>query len=259
MQRLQPNLRVKIATTDEELRAAQRLRYQVFVEELGGGGAMVDHVMGLEADRFDPFCDHLILINDHKTVEDADYVIGVYRVLRGEQAAQVGQFYSEDEYDLTVLKESGRSMLELGRSCVHSAHRGGLAMYLLWQGLSSYIIENNIEILFGVASFHGTDMADLAQPLALLHRDYRAPKALRVSAKPEHFQPMDLVMPGDLERAAAMVKMPSLIKSYLRLGGGVGEGAFVDRAFNTTDICMILDIAQMSARQKSIYARGRAG
>lgn len=246
-----PQFTVKLATTAAELRAAQRLRYEVFVSELGGGGEMVDHDARLEQDRFDPFFDHLIAIDD-ATGE----TIGVYRVLRDDQARAAGQFYSEDEYDLSVLRQSGRRLLELGRSCLHRDYRGGMAMYHLWAALAGYVAEHEIEVLFGVASFHGTDPAALAAPLSLLHHRHLAPGDLRVKAR--EYQPMDLIPEADLDRRQAMLRTPALIKAYLRLGGFVGEGAFIDHAFNTTDVCLILDTARMNDRQRRIYA-GDAG
>src|SRR6056297_354583 len=244
-----PQFRVKLATTNEELRAAQRLRYRVFIEELGGDGPMVDHAAGLEQDRFDPFFDHLILIDDAKNSD----IVGVYRLLRDDQAERAGQFYSEDEYDLGVLRRSGRRLMELGRSCLDPGYRGGAAMLHLWNGLGHYVTDHQIEILFGVASFHGTDPQALAQPLSLLHHRHLAPAGLRVRAHEAHFQTMDMIAEADLDRRAAMVQVPALIKAYLRLGGYVGEGAFVDHSFNTTDICLVMDARKMSDRNKGIY------
>lgn len=249
-----PKFRVKLADTPEELRAAQRLRYEVFVEELGGDGPLVDHAARLECDRFDPFFDHLILVDEAKN----DAVVGVYRLLRDDQAARAGQFYSEDEYDLTALKTSGRRLMELGRSCIARSYRGGPGMFHLWNGLGRYVTEHKVEILFGVASFHGTDIDYLAQPLSLLHERHLAPEALRVRARTEHFQRMDLIAPEDLDRRTAMRQVPALIKAYLRLGGYVGEGAFVDHQFNTTDVCLILDTDRLTEKQKVIYQQGIA-
>ncbi|MGR3494105.1 GNAT family N-acetyltransferase [Citreimonas sp.] len=242
---------VRLAQSRAEIEAAQRLRYAVFVEELGGDGPMVDHAARLERDRFDPFFDHLIL-----TPEDAPgEVVGVYRLLRSDAAARAGQFYSEDEYDLDPLKRSGRRLLELGRSCLHPDHRGGAALYALWQGLADYVFAHRIEILFGVASFHGTDVARLAAPLSLLHHRHLAPEPLRVRAR--QFQPMDLLPEATLDRRAAMLQVPALIKSYLRMGGFVGEGAFVDHAFNTTDVCLVMDTARLDGSASARYTKGR--
>lgn len=243
-----PQFRVAMAQSDADLRAAQALRYDVFVREMGGGGALVDHIEGLEKDRFDPYFDHLLLFDDA-----VGQVVGVYRMLRAEQAQAAGQFYSEDEYDLSPLRATGRKLLELGRSCVHVDYRGGTAMFHLWAGLADYVARHEVEIMFGVASFHGTDPQALAQPLSLLHHRHLAPTDLRVRALPPHAQDMNLMPEDQIDRRAAMVQIPALIKAYLRLGGVVGAGAYVDHAFNTTDVCLVMDTGQMSERQKRIY------
>jgi len=95
----------------------------------------------------------------------------------------------------------------------------------------------------------------IAAPLSLLHHRHLAPSELRVRAR--EFQPMDLLLPDGIDKAAAMVQVPSLIKAYLRLGGYVGEGAYVDHAFNTTDVCLIMDTAKLNARQARMYKGDR--
>ncbi|MEL7153954.1 MAG: GNAT family N-acyltransferase [Pseudomonadota bacterium] len=245
-----PKFRVVIAQTDEELRAAQSLRYDVFVRELGGGGPLVDHEAGLERDEFDPFFDHMLLFDDA-----TGKAVGVYRLLRGEKATELGRFYSEDEYDLSPLKNSGRRLLELGRSCLAPDYRGGTAMYHLWTGLSDYVAHHQIEILFGVASFHGTDLQALAAPLSLLHHCHLAPPELRVRAIGPQARDMDLMDLDQIDRRAAMVQIPALIKAYLRLGGVVGQGAYLDEPFNTTDVCLVMDTDRLNARQARIYRR----
>lgn len=244
--------RVRLAESEDDIRAAQRLRYEVFVKELGGTGLMVDHEDQLERDRFDPFFDHLLLEDPSR---DGPPLVGVYRVLRDDQAKAAGQFYSEDEYDLTALRNSGRKLLELGRSCLHPDYRGGMGMYYMWQGLSEYVDAHGIELLFGVASFHGTDVDELAHALSTLHHRHLAPPEYRVRAR--QYQPMDLIPKDKIDRRRAMVETPALIKAYLRLGGFIGDGAFVDRAFNTTDVCLLLDTKNLNDRQRAIYAGGR--
>ncbi|WP_406870298.1 GNAT family N-acyltransferase [Thioclava sp. 'Guangxiensis'] len=246
-------LEVRLAASEEDLLASQRLRYQVFVTELGGGGAMVNHAAQLECDAFDPVYDHLLLVDPAIDPETLSHVVGVYRLLHSDRAAAFGRYYCDEEYDLGPLKALNRPMLELGRSCVHPDHRGGAAMFLLWNGLADYVLTNRIEILFGVASFHGTDLQALKMPLAWLHHHHRAPDALRARARV--FQPMDLVPPEALDRRAAMAAMPNLIKSYLKLGGFVGEGAFIDHDFNTTDVLVMMDTTAMSAKHRSFYTR----
>lgn len=245
----------RLATTEADLLAAQRLRYRVFVEELGGDGALVDHEGGFERDEFDGVNDHLILVDTRRDPAVLDHVVGVYRLLRSDQAERFGRFYCDAEYDLTPLRQSGRRLLELGRSCVDPELRGGTAMFLLWNALADYVLEHGIEVLFGVASFHGTEIEPLRMPLAWLHHRHLAPEALRVRALPSHYQRMDLVAPEALDQRKAMLAMPALIKAYLRLGGFVGEGAFIDREFNTTDVCLLMDTAAMSLKHKGFYVR----
>lgn len=242
---------VRLARDASEIRAAQRLRYSVFVEELGASGPMVDDDLRLERDRFDPFLDHLLLIDQRRS--GADRVVGVYRLMRDDQADAAGGFYSEDEYDLAPLRASGRRLLELGRSCLHAEYRGGAGLFYLWSGLASYIERHGVDLLFGVASFHGTDPAPLAGPLSLLHQRHLAPPELRARAKAPGYHRMDLTPRPELDRAAAMRAMPPLIKAYLRLGGMVGEGAWIDAPFNCIDICLILDAAKISAERRALY------
>ncbi|MBL4927145.1 GNAT family N-acetyltransferase [Fuscibacter oryzae] len=249
---------LRLARDDRDLRAAQRLRYEVFVAELGGSGPLVDHDQRLERDDFDPWFDHLLLIDERRDPATLQDVVGVYRLLTSERMAQAGRFYSESEYDLTALKTCGRKLVELGRSCVHPDYRGGTAMFHLWNGLADYVLERGIEILFGVASFHGTDVAALAEPLSYLHHHHLAPPALRVRALEPHRQEMDLVAEAGLDRRRAMAGTPALIKAYLRLGGFVGDGAWIDHAFNTTDVCLVMDTEKMSAKHRDFYTRKKA-
>jgi L-ornithine Nalpha-acyltransferase len=246
---------VRLATTPEDLTAAQRLRYQVFVEELGGDGPLVDHTARLERDAFDAVFDHLVLVDRRLDPADLAHVIGAYRVLPSDRREAAGRFYSETEYDLTPLLASGRKLVELGRSCVHADHRGGTSMFHLWNGLAEYVLDRGIEVLFGVASFHGTDIQALAGPLSYLHHHHLAPPEMRVRALPPHRQKMDLIPRDRLDRKSAMAATPALIKAYLRLGGFVGDGAWIDHEFNTTDVCLVMDTGQMSARHRDFYIR----
>ncbi|NIY72895.1 GNAT family N-acetyltransferase [Marivivens donghaensis] len=244
------SLIVRLASTPDEVRAAQRLRYRVFVEELGGDGPLVDHDAKIEADAFDPFFQHLLLIDTAK-----DEVVGVYRLLTCEAAKAAGGFYSESEFDLTALKASGRKLLELGRSCLAPKYRGGTGMFHLWTALAEFVAQNEIDILFGVASFHGTDIDQLAPSLSLLHARHLAPVEISATAKP--YQPMNLLDVAGIDRVAAMKQVPALIKGYLKIGGFVGDGAYIDHQFNTTDVCLILDTERLNPAQAALYRKDR--
>lgn len=250
---------LRLARSDRDLRAAQRLRYRVFIEELGGTGPAVDDQQRLETDEFDKSCDHLLLIDPRRDAGKLEDVVGVYRLLPGTRlkvnGGSVEGFYSQSEYDLTPLLASGRKLLELGRSCVHPDYRGGTAMLHLWHGLADYVTSRRIEILFGVASFHGTGLAAHAEPLSYLFHHHLAPAPLRVRATGPNRAEMNLMPHDAIDRRRAMLAMPPLIKAYLRLGGFVGDGAYVDRPFNTIDVCLMMDTALLSARQKAHYSR----
>ncbi len=247
---MQPQFETRLATTPDEIALAQRLRYQVFVEELGGDGPLVDHEQHLEKDHFDPYFDHLLLYDHNRPSELS--VVGVYRIMREVGAKQAGGWYSANEYDLSVLETSGRRLMELGRSCLHADYRGGVGLMHMWQALSEYVQTHEIEILFGVASFHGTNTEEFAAALSLLHHRYLAAPNHRVHAIGPTAISMGMMPLEAIDRPAAMRAIPPLIKGYLRMGGKVGQGAWVDHTFQTTDICLILDVADVD-RHKTAH------
>ncbi len=249
---------VRLAKNDADIRAAQQLRYRVFVEEMGADVSPEDHAEKIEQDRFDPYFDHLLLID--KSIEpDAfgNHVVGVYRLMRDAAARNGVGFYGAGEYDLSKLETSPRKCVELGRSCIAKEHRGGVGIHLLWDGLGDYVISNNIEIMFGVASFHGADIAPLKNALAYLHHSYLAPDDLRVKVLEKHYISLNQMPVEQIDRKLALREIPSLIKAYLRLGGFVGDGAFVDHEFNTVDVCLIMDTKRMVTKYRDFYARNR--
>jgi putative hemolysin len=245
------NLELKIADSDAEVVAAQRLRYRVFVQEMGAQTSAQNHTLGQECDGFDPLFDHLILKDTTKS--DLDNVIGVYRLLRGEIAQQGNGFYSASEFDLSKLVTPDRRVLELGRSCIDPSHRGGIALHMMWNGLADYVHAHDIEVLFGSASFMGRDVDAIQQALSFLHYNHLAPDDLRVVAQSEKRLDMDVLPADQVDKMTALKQMPPLIKAYLRLGGFVGDGAFIDHEFNTIDVCLLMDTARMSAKNKAKY------
>ena len=249
-----PTFATRLAQTPEDRRAAQRLRYEVFVAELGGDGPLVDHANRLEADRFDAFADHILLLDLSRRKNDQ--VVGVYRVMTAGMAKAAGRFYCAEEYDLTPFYRSGKRLLELGRSCLHAKYRGGAGMAHLWSGLADYVANRQIDLLFGVASFHGTDVAALSAPLSLLHHRHLVREELRVKAVGPTALSMAIEGPDTLDRVTAVRQMPALIKAYLRLGGTVGDGAFVDYDFNTVDICVILEREAVQGLQHKFLHKG---
>ena len=251
---------VRLAEGAEDVAAAQRLRYRVFVEEVGAAATEEEAAERRERDEYDPYFEHLLLIDQE--CEDADIergVVGVYRLMRRQAAIDGIGFYGAGEYDLTLLMENEAEPLELGRSCVDAAYRGGSGMHLLWTGLGEYVTSHGGGLMFGVASFHGSDTAPLAQALSYLHYNHLAPEDLRVRAVESNFTEMAILPEAEVSKLEAMRQIPALIKAYLRLGGYVGEGAFIDRAFNTVDVCLLMDTARMVQRYRKFYSRQRQG
>ncbi len=247
---------IKLAETADELYAAQRLRYRVFVQELGGSTDSASADKGLERDEYDTYFDHLIL--QDKALPKGDDVIGVYRLLRSDMAVHGARFYTANEFCLDKIRNCGRNTVELGRSCVDKRYRNGAAMHLLWQGLADYVSVHGIEILFGVASFHGTDPAAVSHALSYLHHNYRAPDELRVSAHGANAIAMDILSEKETDHTTALKQIPPLIKAYMRLGGKLGDGAFVDYGFNTIDVCLVMDTVRMAQKYKAVYQRESA-
>jgi len=251
---------VRLAEDEADVAAAQRLRYRVFVDEGGAHTSPEDAAERRERDRFDPYFEHLLLIDQECENPDLERgVVGVYRLMRRDRARAGIGFYGAGEYDLSILMENPIEPLELGRSCVDAGYRGGSGMHLLWTGLGKYVSEHEIGILFGVASFHGTDPAPIAQALSYLHHSHLAPEDLRVRALPESFTEMAVLPADQVDRAEAMRQIPALIKAYIRLGGFVGEGAFIDHEFNTLDVCLLMDTSRMVDRYFKFYSRQRGG
>ena len=245
------SLTTRLASDEADRAAVYGLRYEVFVAEMGGDGTLVDHDLAQEKDRFDPFCDHLMLLDQNRGAEIADQIVGTYRMMSASGAKAAGAFYSEGEYDLSALQTSGRKLMECGRSCLRRDYRGGLSMQMLWSGLAAQVEATGAEILFGVASFPGSDPALHRTAISWLHHTYLAAKPLRTKARKAVFDTGDLVDADDIDRVQVVRDMPALIKAYLRMGGRVGDGAFVDHAFNTCDVCMILDLNDVPAAMRA--------
>ena len=150
------SLELRVAENTAEIEAAQALRFRVFYEELNAQPTPEMAAKRRDFDSFDPYCDHLIII-DHDKGEGADGIVATYRLMRREQQRRRGQYYSIDEYDIAPLVNYPGEILELGRSCVDPAYRTKAAMGLLWKGIADYILHYNIGVLFGCASFPGTD------------------------------------------------------------------------------------------------------
>ena len=250
------DLEVRLSENPAEVAAAQSLRYRIFYEELAAKPTPDMARDRRDFDEFDRCADHLLVI-DHQRGRGAAGVVGTYRLIRREAAAQMGSFYTAHEYDIRTILEYPGAVLELGRSCVGPDHRTGQVMQLLWRGIATYVFEHDIKLMFGCASLHGVDVSELALPLSYLYHHHLAPPALRPSALADRRSEMNLMRPEDIDERRAKAALPPLIKGYLRLGGLVGDGAVIDNQFDTTDVCVVVKTDLVTDKYYRHYDRQR--
>jgi L-ornithine Nalpha-acyltransferase len=248
------NLGVRVAATQVEIDAVQALRYRVFYQEMGARADPATATSHRDRDAFDTVADHLLVV-DHAIGAGAEGVVGTYRLIQREAAAKIGGFYSADEYDIAPIVNFPGRILELGRSCVDAAYRGRVAMQLLWRGIAAYVFHYRIDLMFGCASLHGTEPDALAPDLTYLYYNHLAPPAVRPRALPHRYVDMRRMPPGLLDPKRVVSQLPPLIKGYLRLGGFVGDGAVIDRQFNTTDIAVVVKTDLVTDKYYRHYER----
>ncbi|OAN44754.1 hemolysin-like protein [Paramagnetospirillum marisnigri] len=240
-------IEVRLAESRAEIAAAQRIRYRVFYEEMGAKPTAAMAALELDFDDYDEVCDHLLVLAEGE-------VVGTYRLIRRHAAYQVGRFYTAGEFDISAFIDTPGEILELGRSCVDARwrHRGTLQM--LWQGLAAYMVEHRVQVLFGCGSLPGTEPDLLAPQLAYLRDNHLAPPHLRGRALPhqDRVDFADITAAWDARKVLA--SLPPLLKGYLRLGGAIGDGAVIDHQFNTTDVLVVVNAADIAGRYVKRFA-----
>lgn len=246
-------IQVRLTTTEAEIHASQSIRYKVFYEEYGAKPNDEMQREERDIDAYDGITDHLIVIDND--LPENEQIIGTYRLLRREAAEKYGQFYTSNEYNIQPLLNYKKDILELGRSCVLPDYRTRPILQKLWEGIAHYIADHNIELMFGCASFHGTDVDKVADQLSYLYHYHLAPPELCPKTKDEYFVNMNIVAKEDLDAKAVFASMPPLLKGYIRLGAYVGDGAYVDKQFNTTDVCIVMPTALLREKYVKHYER----
>jgi putative hemolysin len=256
------SLEVRLAITTRDIRRAQKLRYKVFFEEMSASAKGASMLSRRDVDDFDRLCDHLLVL-DHgpqsKSVPRMKpKVVGTYRLLRQEIAEQNWGFYTAGEYDIAPMLSAHPHLrfLELGRSCVLKPYRNKRTVELLWAGIWTYVLHHRIDVMIGCASLEGTDPRKFSLPLSFLHHFASASGAWQASAWPEQGTPMDLLPKEAIDQKAALRALPPLIKGYLRLGATFGKGAVIDRRFGTTDVLVILPVADINPRYIGHFGAG---
>lgn len=236
-------LSVEWARHEDQVREAQRLRYSVFAIEMGA--RLKEHIPEHDIDLFDDFCEHL-LVRDTASQQ----VIGTYRVLTPAQAKRVGSTYSDLEFDLTRLRRYRERMVELGRSCVHPAHRHGGVIMALWGALAEFMLRNNLDVMIGCASIPMLHQGVVSGEVAasIWHRL----KHTHLAGVEDQVTPR-LALPVHQWQVNDAFEPPALIKGYLRLGAKVLGAPAWDPDFNTADLPMLMKIQDMPARYRKHF------
>jgi putative hemolysin len=229
----------RLARNTDEVCAAQALRYQVFNLELNEGLGQ-SHLTGLDEDRFDSVCDHLIV--EHQFTGQ---IVGTYRLQTGHNAASYFGYYCAQEFEFDIFEPFRGEMIELGRACVHRQHRNLVVLGLLWKGIADYACQHGARYLFGCSSITSQDPAVGASAYADLCRKHLAEPLWRTRPIPAY----DCSL-GQL--AAEPVTIPKLLRAYLTLGAKICGPPALDRQFKTIDFLTLLDLETLHplARQR---------
>jgi putative hemolysin len=247
------DLEVRLAASASEIAAAQSLRYRVFFEEGAAAPDPASRAARRDLCRFDEVCDHVIAI-DTSRGGDESAVVGAYRLLRQDVARERFGFYSAAEFEVAPLlaRHPHLSFMELGRSCVAEPYRSKRTMETLWRGVWAYALRHGVDVMFGCASLPGADPQLHAAALAAL---------AELAAKPEwRVEPAArarrVVVPpaASTDVRAAIRGLPPLVKGYLRLGARFAPEAVIDEAFGTTDVFVVLRVADIQARYLQHFA-----
>ena len=236
-------LEVRLAENQLEIEKALSLRYNVFNDELKEG-LPESAATGKDRDEYDYYCHHLIVLDREK-----DAVVGTYRILRRETAAANIGFYSETEFNMKKIYELEDELAEVGRSCVHPNYRDGSVISLLWAGLAEYMRNYNLRYLFGCGSVHSLDPAAASEAFAYLKK-HNALADDRFGITPLDTHILDGFDPDYkiLDEKAVSRRIPVIIKGYMRLGAKICGTPAVDRVFGTTDMFVLFDFEQISAK-----------
>ncbi|MEU5096280.1 GNAT family N-acyltransferase [Streptomyces sp. NPDC020996] len=225
---------VTLARDESDVRAAQRLRHEVFAGELGA--LLTGPEPGLDIDPFDAYCDHLLVRE-----ETTGQVVGTYRLLPPERAAVAGRLYAEGEFDLGPLDAIRPGLVEVGRSCVHPDHRDGAVIGLIWAGIARYMVGRGHDWLAGCCSVPLADGGALASATwDRVRTKHLAPEEYRV-------RPLLPWIP-DEATPAAPAELPALLRGYLRLGAWVCGRPAHDPDFGVADLYVLLPMRRVNQR-----------
>ncbi len=232
---------VRMAESEQEIRAAQKLRYEVLFKESGGRVTREMLNIQREEDEWDQIAYHVVVVDTQRDME----VVGTVRLVSNSNLGEGQQFYTEHAFDLSGLRERYSSIMELSRACVSPKGRGGAILMLMWKFTMQFISQNNYQLLFGCASFKGTDYRDHIEILSYLYHKHLAEPKLMPKPKPG----VNSVAIKDFEEKPGKGKkrgqVPTLLRGYLKIGARISDHAIIDPVFNTTFVAIYVDVKQM--------------
>lgn len=235
-----PSFRITWASSPEDIAAAQRLRFRVFVGELGARLQLPHSVPAAhDVDSFDAFCDHL-LVRAHGGSQDGA-VIATCRLLTPEGACRAGGLYTDSEFDLAPLRDLLPNALEMGRVCIDPAWRNGLLVMAMWRAVGEQMASRNLETMIGCSSVTLSDGGELAAQL------WRRLKSTHLVPSARQIRPWSALRLS-CEEEGRPAEVPTLMKGYLRCGGKLLGPPAIDEDFNTADFPMIVHLADLPSR-----------
>jgi putative hemolysin len=244
--------RLRLAETSDDREAACRLRFRVFNLELGEG-LESSYETGLDTDRFDLCCDHL-LVEDRDAVHPSRRVVGTYRLQSGYTAARNFGYYSEQEFELAPYEPLRAGILELGRASIDREHRTPEVLMLLWRGIAQYAGATGPRYLMGCSSLTSRNPAEGWQLYRQLAPWRVAPEFATVPTA-EYACPAQPAGVGAQPPACAeeLVKVPRLLKTYLAIGARIAAPPAWDRPFGTIDFLTLLDLDELSPAARNRF------
>ncbi len=236
----------RLATGDDDIRAAQELRYLTFIAATGAE----PREGGRDTDRFDEICQH-VLVHEVKT----GTLVCCFRLLPLNGGGEIGRSYSAQYYELSALEDFDGPMVEMGRFCIHPDHRDPDILRVAWGAMTRFVDREGVEMLFGCSSFHGTETDEYLDAFAMLKERHLAPKRWLPKVKAPNVFRFARRLRRKPDAKRAMLTMPPLLRTYLVMGGWVSDHAVVDRDLNTLHVFTGLEIRAIPpARQRLLRA-----
>ncbi|MBX2847792.1 MAG: GNAT family N-acetyltransferase [Acidiferrobacterales bacterium] len=232
---------VRLAHSVEQIEAAQNLRYRVLFKESGGQITREMLNSEREEDEWDEVAYHVIVL-DRK---NSDEVVGTLRLVSNQALAVDQPFYTEHAFALNGIRENYEKIIELSRACVSPEGRGGAILMLIWKFTMQFIEKNGYQLMFGCASFKGTDYLDHKQILSYLYHKHLADPNLMPKPKPQ----VNCVAIGEFsakpEKGKKRGAVPTMLRGYLKIGARISDYAIIDPIFNTTFVAIYVDAEEM--------------